>query len=230
VATVSSSAGSQGVVTGVAVGASTITATDPTTSVEGVAAVTVLPAVLVAITVSPVEASVSLYATQGFTATGYYSDASTQDLTDSVTWSSSDTGEASISNTSGSQGVATGLATGGVVITATDPSSAITGVAALDITGPAITLTPSSGAAKTKVVVNGKGFTPGETVVIHYRTGVSTDPKFAICTAVVSDDGTFSCKGRIRNAAGAGSPGLHQVNAKARHVHGIIAKAEFTLT
>ena len=229
-ATVSNASGSQGVVTGVTTGASTITATDPSTSVEGVAAVTVLPAVLVAITVSPVDPSVALYGTQQFTATGLYSDTSSENITDSVTWSSSDTGEASISNTPGSQGLATGLATGDVVITATDPSAPIAGLGALDVTGPAITLSPSSGPAKTKVVVDGQGFEPGETVAIHFRTGVSTGPRFTICTTVVSEDGTFTCKGRIRKASAAGALGLHRVNAKVPHVHGVIALTEFTLT
>jgi hypothetical protein len=228
-ATVSNAPGSQGLVTGVADGASTITATDPTTSVEGVAAVTVLPAVLLAITVSPAEASIALHATQQFTATGHYSDTSTQDLTDSVTWSASDTGDVAISNTAGSQGLALGLATGDVVITATDPSSAIAGVAALDVTGPALTLTPSSGAAKTHVVVHGQGFTPGSKVAVRFKTGVVTEPRYTICTAVVAANGTFSCKGRIRNAAKSGAPGLHKVLAKAPHVHGAAA-AEFTLT
>jgi uncharacterized protein YjdB len=229
-ATISNTAGSQGLVTGVADGASTITATDPTTSIEGVAAVTVLPAVLVAISVSPLEASVALNATQQFTATGYYSDSSTQDLTDSVTWSSSDVGEASISNIAGSQGLATGLATGAVVITATDPSSAIAGIAALDVTGPAISLSTSAGAPKTHLVVEGQGFTPGQKIVVNYVTGVSTEPRYLICKAVVTSNGTFSCAGRIRNSAKSGAPGLHKVNAKVRHVHGVIASTGFTLT
>ena len=51
-----------------------ITATDPTTSIEGVAAVTVLPAVLLAVTVSPLVASIPVGETEQFTATGHYSD------------------------------------------------------------------------------------------------------------------------------------------------------------
>ncbi len=86
-ATVSNTSGSQGEVTGVATGAATITATSPSTSIEGIAAVTVLPAVLIAITVSPLTASIAQYGTEQFTATGEYSDLSTQNLTDSVTWS-----------------------------------------------------------------------------------------------------------------------------------------------
>ena len=102
--------------------------------------------------------------------------------------------------------------------------------AADGVTGPAITLSPSAGPVKTHVVVDGQGFTPGEKVVIHFRTGVSTEPVYTICTAVVSGDGTFSCKGKIRGPKQSGAPGLHKVNAKVPHVHGIIASTEFTLT
>ena len=95
---------------GVATGATTITATSGL--ISGTAVLTVTPAVLVSITVSPATASVAAGDTQQFTATGTYSDLSTADLTDSVTWSSSVTATATVSNTSGSQGLATGVATG----------------------------------------------------------------------------------------------------------------------
>ena len=229
-ATVSNSAGSQGVVTGVTDGASTITATDPATSIFGTALVTVLPAVLVGITVTPAEASVAQYGTQQFTATGLYSDLSTENITNSVTWSSSDYGEAGISNITGSQGLANGLAPGDVVITATDPTTGIPGTAALDVTGPAITLTPSSGGAGKKVVVVGKGFTPGSTIVVHYLTRESTSPRFLICRATVGTKGTFRCKGKIRNSAKTETPGPHKVNAKVLHGHGTLASAVYTLT
>ena len=147
-ATVSNAAGSQGEVTAVADGAAAITATDPTTSIEGVAAVTVLPAVLLAITVSPTDASISQHGSEQFTATGVYSDLSKQDVTGSVTWSSSDTSEATISNSAGSQGLATGVAPGDVVITAKDPSSGLFGIAELDVTGLKLTISPSTRARR----------------------------------------------------------------------------------
>ena len=132
-ATVSNSSGSQGEVTAVATGATSITATDPTTSVEGVAAVTVLPAVLVAVTVSPVAANIPAGDSEQFTATGHYSDGSTENLTDSVTWASSDTSTATVSNSSGSQGEVTAVATGATSITATDPTTSIEGIAAVTV-------------------------------------------------------------------------------------------------
>jgi hypothetical protein len=68
---------------------------------------------------------------------GTYSDFTTQDLTTSVTWSSSDTTVAAIDNVAGSKGLATGLAIGGpITITATMPATLplITGTAELTVT------------------------------------------------------------------------------------------------
>ena len=60
-------------------GATTITATSGL--ISGTAALTVTPAVLVSISVSPTVASIAAGDTQQFTATGPYSDLSTQNLT-----------------------------------------------------------------------------------------------------------------------------------------------------
>jgi uncharacterized repeat protein (TIGR01451 family) len=69
---------------------------------------------LVSITVAPVNPSIVAETTQQFTATGHYSDTSTKDLTNSVTWISSTTFV-----TISSSGLASGLATGKATITAT---------------------------------------------------------------------------------------------------------------
>jgi hypothetical protein len=64
---------------------------------------------------------------QQYAATGFYTDGSMLDLTTSVTWHSSDTDVATISNVPGSQGLATAVlmfGTGTTNITAT--SSGIT--------------------------------------------------------------------------------------------------------
>jgi len=76
-------------------------------------------AVLSSIAVTPANSSVAIGGTQQFTATGTYSDGSNSNLTASVTWSSSKTGVATISNTSGSQGLVTGVAGGTTTISAT---------------------------------------------------------------------------------------------------------------
>ena len=71
-------------------------------------------AALQSITLSPASASISVGATQQFTATGHYSDGGTQNLTSSARWSSSVSSVATIS-----AGLATGVAAGSTNITAT---------------------------------------------------------------------------------------------------------------
>jgi len=89
-------------------------------------------ATLVSIAVTPNNPSVAAGVTQQFTATGTYSDGSTQNLTTTATWTSSNTAVATISNTSGSQGLATSLAQGTSTITAT--SFSISGSTVLTVT------------------------------------------------------------------------------------------------
>jgi len=65
-------------------------------------------ATLTGLTVTPPQATVLVSKTQSLQATGNYSDGTTKDLTASVTWSSADTGKATVSTA----GVVTGQATG----------------------------------------------------------------------------------------------------------------------
>ncbi len=74
---------------------------------------------LTSITVSPLNQSIPIGGTQQFNATGTYSDGTVQDVTTSVTWSSSDTSVATISNSAGTNGLATGVAKGSTTIQAT---------------------------------------------------------------------------------------------------------------
>lgn len=77
-------------------------------------------AVLSGIAVTPTQTSVAPDNTQQFTATGTYNDGTNNNVTTSATWSSSNAGVATISNTSGSQGLATASALGSTTITATE--------------------------------------------------------------------------------------------------------------
>ena len=85
------------------------------------------------ITVTPSNPSIVQGSTQQFFATGIYSDDSVADLTSSVTWSSSNSLVATISNSTGSQGIATALATGSTTISATDPATNISGFTTLSV-------------------------------------------------------------------------------------------------
>jgi hypothetical protein len=75
---------------------------------------------LLSIAVTPAAQYVTSGLTQQFTATGTYSDNTTQNITNTVTWTESTSGAvATISNTSGTQGLATAVAPGSSTITAT---------------------------------------------------------------------------------------------------------------
>jgi hypothetical protein len=90
--------------------------------------------VLQSIAVTPFTATIGLGQTQQFTATGMYSDGSTQDLTTSVTWALDNTAAATISNASGSQGLSSAAAYGSAEVTAT--SGSISGAGALTVAPP----------------------------------------------------------------------------------------------
>jgi hypothetical protein len=102
---------------------------------------TVTTAALQSITVTPADPSIAKGLTQQFTATGNYSDKTTQDLTGQVTWASATTSVATISTT----GLATTVGTGTTSISATLGS--ISGSTVLTVTAAAlqsITLTPAN--------------------------------------------------------------------------------------
>jgi 6-phosphogluconolactonase (cycloisomerase 2 family) len=117
VASISNASASHGLATGVSPGSVRITAASGT--VVGSTSLAVTPAVLVSIALIPANPSIANGTQQPFAATGTYTDASTHDVTAAVTWSSSDTTIARISNASGSNGLATSLSQGAVTITAT---------------------------------------------------------------------------------------------------------------
>jgi 6-phosphogluconolactonase (cycloisomerase 2 family) len=97
---------------------------------------------LTSIVVTPVTPSIGLGGTQQFTATGTYSDSSTQNITSSVTWSSGTLATATITSPGG---LATAVATGTSTITAT--SGAVSGNTLLTVTPPAlvsIKITPAN--------------------------------------------------------------------------------------
>ena len=101
-----------GLVTGASAGSATITAS--LGAVSRTASATVSALTLQSIFVTPGSASVATGQTQAFAANGLFSDGSTSDITNSVTWSSGATNFASIDQT----GLATGVGAGSATITA----------------------------------------------------------------------------------------------------------------
>ena len=100
--------------------------------ITGQASLSVSAPTLQSIAVSPAAPSIAKGLTQQFKATGTYSDASTQDLTGSATWTSSKTGVATIS----AGGLVTAVTAGASTIAAM--SGSITGQAALTVTAPTL--------------------------------------------------------------------------------------------
>lgn len=85
---------SSGLGTAVAAGNSTLSATSG--SITGTTSVTVTNATLVSLAIAPANSSMPIGASKQFTATGTFSDSSTQDVTQLVLWKSSNAAAASI--------------------------------------------------------------------------------------------------------------------------------------
>jgi ribosomal protein L21E len=107
------SVGNTGLITGVASGASVITASFGGKTATATA--TTSAAILSSITVTPANATVAVGGTQQFVAVGSYSDNSTAVITNTAQWTSAATDTATVLNS----GVATGNAVGTTTITAT---------------------------------------------------------------------------------------------------------------
>jgi trimeric autotransporter adhesin len=129
-----------GFATSRATGSTTISAT--LSGVAGYGTLTVTKAILVSITVTPANPDLLLGTVRQFTATGTFSDQSTQNITSSVTWASSNDSVASIRG----GGLAAALTLGSLTISAT--SGSISGSTPVTV-GPAtlvsITVRPESG-------------------------------------------------------------------------------------
>jgi uncharacterized protein YjdB len=125
VATVSDTAGSSGLASGIAPGDATITALFA--GLVGTASLTVTNATMTSITITPSDPSVALGGSQQFTATGNFSDGSTENLTTQVSWASSSVNVATID----ARGLANAAGTGTTTITAS--MNGVTGTTVLTV-------------------------------------------------------------------------------------------------
>jgi 6-phosphogluconolactonase (cycloisomerase 2 family)/uncharacterized protein YjdB len=189
IATVSNTAGSIGKAVALSLGTVTITAT--LGGVTGSTMLTVTPAVLVSIAVTPANASIANNTTLQLTATGTYSDSSTQNLTTQVTWAPTTGAVATVSNAAGSQGLALALNPGSVTVSAT--LGTIVGTTGLTVTGAAlmsITLAPATATIRI-------GATQQYIATGHYADLTTQD----ITTLVTWNSATLATA-TISNAAG----------------------------
>jgi hypothetical protein len=141
VAGVSNTSGSQGLVTGLGPGTASISA-----SIDGVTGqtpLTVSTAALTSLAITPANPFVEVGNYEQLAVTGTFSDNSTQVLTTAVNWTSGTPSVASISNTSGSQGLLEGTAKGSSTISAS--IDGVTGSTTLTVTPTleSIAITPA---------------------------------------------------------------------------------------
>ncbi len=186
-----------------------------------ITAVTVIPPTLVSIAVTPASATILVGGTQQYIATGTYSDNSTQNITNSVTWSSNNTAIATISNS----GLASGSGAGTVGITATS-GSVISNAATLRVYGiayqwrfttaavvsPAVTTTAATGITTNSAIVSGNLTSLGTatTVNVSFEYGTSTSYGSSTNAQVMTATGVFST-----NLSGLNPATLYHFRAKA---------------
>ncbi len=116
-------------------GSTSVTAMLGTQSIS--ANVTVTNATVVSISVTPSISSLASGTQVTFAATGQFSDSSTQVISSNVIWASSDNPVATISNNSGTRGIATTIGAGSASITAA--FEGVTGNAQLNVSGANLT-------------------------------------------------------------------------------------------
>ncbi|HVX57202.1 MAG TPA: Ig-like domain-containing protein, partial [Candidatus Saccharimonadales bacterium] len=153
-----------------AIGTTTIRAASG--SISGTTGLNVTAAVLVSIAVTPSNPAIVPGGTQQFTATGTYSDATTQNLTAQVTWSSGTTAAATIAQ----GGLATGVATGSSTIQATLGS--ISGSTVLSIspsTGPPTTICTVDNGSGAVTSSSCSGTTTSGSAIIVSLVGLDLD-------------------------------------------------------
>lgn len=177
----------QGIVIGGAVGAVNVTAT--VGSIAASSGVNVSSASLVSISVTPAVPTVPVGIPLLFTATGTFSDGSTANVTDTVTWSSDTPIVATVSNTAGTQGLATGVSGGGASITAT--SGTITSSTTLTVTSATlVSITVSS--------ANSSTIAPGTTLQLT-ATGTFSDSNTCDLTAIAGWSSDTSSVGTVNS-------------------------------
>lgn len=169
-----------GIVTGVAVGNTTVTA-----ALKGITSnvvpITVTASALTGIAVTPNAVTIDKGTTTTFTATGTYADSTTGNISASVTWGSSNTNVATVSTS----GVATGVNLGTSTITAS-ASGVTSNAATLTVTAPALTaiaVTPASATlAKgltTSLIATGAYSSGAPVVITSLVTWTSANPSIA---------------------------------------------------
>lgn len=199
VATVSNKSGLHGLACGISLGKAVIKARDLETKIEGSCDADVTGKILTQIKLFPNNTIIANGTTQLFSAVGYYNDNTTKNLTKAVDWTSSNPGVVSISNSAGSEGLATANTAGAVTVTAQITGSNISGTTTLNVVDLAltsITVTPDAPSIA-------EGTKQQFTAIGNYNNGMTQ-----VLTNVVTWSSNNPTAATISNAAG--SAGLAQ--------------------
>ena len=168
---------SDGLGTAVAAGNSTLSATSG--SVTGTTSVTVTSATLISLAIAPANSSMPIGASKQFTATGTFSDSSTQDVTQLVLWKSSNATAASIN----AAGLVTSFAAGATTIQAQFGSviqSTTLTVSVVDLVSIAISPANPTLSKHTSVRFTATGtYSDGSTSVLTTVSWKSSKPQIA---------------------------------------------------
>ena len=176
-----------GLGSGVAAGTSSISAT--LNGIVGSTVMTVKAATLQSVVITPTNLGVAQGQTEKFMAMGTFSDNSTQDLSNSVTWSSSAPAVATISPS----GVASAVSAGNATITAA--LSGVSASTALTVT-PAATIPPDPHFVATRVKLKIKAHNKFSQVVANLKDPHTTASNFQVM--IDWGDGSAMSAGRIR--------------------------------
>lgn len=200
-----------GLATALASGSTTVSAA--LGSIQGSTTLAVKPS-LVSIQVNPPLPLTSVGAVQSFTAIGTFNDGSTQNLTTSVTWSTSSLAVATI----GSNGVAMGVGSGQTTITAT--AGAVSGSSVLTVTFATLSSIAVSPANPTIVAGTNQQFT---------AMGIMSDGSQQNLTASVAWNSSSSAIGTIAPSGLATAVGAGQTTITAT-LGSISGSANLTVT
>ena len=188
-ATISNAAGSKGLASTAGIGSTSISAT--LGAVTGSTTLTVSAATLISIAITPRTPSIAQGLAQQFVATGTYTDASTQTLTTTATWASSDTTRATISNASGSRGLASSAGVGSTSISAT-----------LGAVSDSTTLTVTAATLVSIAVTPGNAEIPTNSTQQFVATGTYTDASTQNLTTSATWTSSNTATATISNATG----------------------------
>ena len=191
-----------GLATGVWVGIASISASQNGVTSAPVPLNVIAPPPLVSIAVTPNPGSVAVGQSQQFTATGTFDDDSTEDLTASVTWLSSETMFATID----AAGLATGESEGVTLITATQGSvtSPAVGLDVLAAAGDEVTISKAEWKARNrelKVVANSSQQPGAVLTVVGHGQMTFKKGKYELRVRGVANPGTVTVTSSLGGSA-----------------------------